>query len=462
MTMLAIGLYLLVQLIIGYVVSRRIKTEDDFFLGGRVMPTWALSFSLFATWFGAETCIGSSAAVFEKGLSGSKAEPFGYGACLLITALFMAPRIWKAKYTTLGDFYSDRYGKMAEQISIWILIPSSLMWASAQIKAFGEVISATSSLPIEYGIVFATCFVIVYTFMGGMLGDIVTDVLQGSILAITLLIVLVMAVGKLGGLDQAIASIDVAKLSFVSPDQSFFKRMDSWVIPILGSMAAQELVARVLSAKSAQSAKNSTLIGFGMYMFFGSIPIFLGLIGHNFVTSVESTEQFLPTMAKSILPNFMYVVFAGALISAILSTIDSILLAISALVSHNFLNPLLKVKSAKQKVINARLVIVGAGIICYVIAMYTKSIYQLVEDSSAFGTAGILVITIFGLIQKRGKHVAATTTMMFGFVITVFLKYIIRIEASFSISLILTAIFFLLMAHYEERRYPKMQFREES
>ncbi len=451
MILFAIGTYLFIQLLIGYLVSRRIKNEADFFLGGRSVPTWALSFSLFATWFGAETCIGSSAAVFKSGLSGSKAEPFGYGACLLIAALFLAPRLWNEKYTTLGDYFADRYGKLAEQLSIWILLPSSLMWASAQIKAFGEVISATSSLPIGQAIFFSTCFVVIYTFMGGMLGDIVTDVLQGSILAITLVVVLLMAFNKLGGVTAAMSTIDTSKLSFINSEQGFFARIDSWIIPILGSLAAQELIARVLSAKSAKSAKRSTLAGFFLYMFFGSIPIILGLIGHNFVTGMDHSEQFLPNMARSVLPEFMYVIFAGALISAILSTIDSILLAISALVSHNFLNPLLNVTNSKQKVINARIVIVIAGAICYVIASYTTSIYQLVEDSSAFGTAGILVLTLFGLSMKRGRNLSATSTMVFGLICTVFLKYVLMIEASFVISLLITASFFLLISFYETK-----------
>lgn len=455
MILFFIVIYLLIQLAIGFYVSLKVENESDFFLGGRSVPTWALSFSLFATWFGAETCIGSSAAVFGGGLSASKAEPFGYGLCLLITALFVAPRLWNERYTTLGDFYSDRYGRVVEQISIWILIPSSMMWAAAQIKAFGEVISATSAIPIDWSIFLATVFVIVYTFMGGMLGDIVTDVLQGGILAIVLVIVLVLAIGQLGGVESFIGSIDKSKLSFISSDQSFLQRIDSWMIPIMGSLVAQELIARVLSAKNPNNAKRSTLFGFGLYMVFGSIPVILGLVGSHFVSDLSSSEQFLPTMARELLPDALYVIFAGALISAILSTIDSILLAISALVSHNFLIPMLKIDNQKEKVRLARWVLIASGTICYVIAMFTESIYGLVEESSAFGSAGILVITVCGLMMKKGKQLSASSTMVFGFVLTVFLKYIIKLEASYTVSVIITFIFFLFMAYYEEKLLPR-------
>ena len=88
-----IAAYLVIQIIIGLYLSKFVSSEGDFFLAGRKLPTFALSFSIFATWFGAETCIGSSGAVFSQGLSGSKAEPIGYGMCLLLTALVLDPML---------------------------------------------------------------------------------------------------------------------------------------------------------------------------------------------------------------------------------------------------------------------------------------------------------------------------------------------------------------------------------
>lgn len=71
-------------------MSRSIRSEEDYFLGGRRLGGLLVSFSLFATWFGAETCIGSSAAVYERGLAGSRTDPFGYSAWLLLLGLLRA------------------------------------------------------------------------------------------------------------------------------------------------------------------------------------------------------------------------------------------------------------------------------------------------------------------------------------------------------------------------------------
>jgi Na+/proline symporter len=53
--------YMVIQLLIGVWISKRIRSESDYFLGGRNVSLFMVTFSLFATWFGAETCIGSSA-----------------------------------------------------------------------------------------------------------------------------------------------------------------------------------------------------------------------------------------------------------------------------------------------------------------------------------------------------------------------------------------------------------------
>ncbi len=76
--------YLALQLALGVYLSRHIASEDDYFVGWRRLGTFVVAFSLFATWFGAETCLGSSGAIYEQGLSGARADPFGYSLCLLL------------------------------------------------------------------------------------------------------------------------------------------------------------------------------------------------------------------------------------------------------------------------------------------------------------------------------------------------------------------------------------------
>lgn len=436
-------LYLLGQIALGIYLSRFVESEGDFFLAGRNLPTYAISFSIFATWFGAETCIGSSAAVFSQGLSGSKAEPFGYGMCLLIMAFFIAPRLWNEKYMTLGDFFKDRFGTTTEKLAILILVPSSLIWAAAQVRAFGQVLSATTQLDVNTAIVVATGFVIIYTLLGGLLGDIVTDVIQGGILAITLLIVLILSLGEVD-ITSAFSQMPASKLSFLSENETFWERLDSWLIPIFGSLIAQELIARVLSSKNKDQARRASFHGMWMYLLFGSIPIILGLLGSQFSLELSNSEEFLPTLAKTILPNWLYIVFAGALISAILSTVDSILLAISALISHNVIAPYFNITSPINQLRLARSVLVISGLIAFILAVMGESVYDMVETASSFGTTGIVVITLGGLLVKSGNEILANICLVSGLVFSILLEYVLHVPASFSLNLLLVTFFFII------------------
>lgn len=436
-----IGLYLLAQIFLGFYLSKFIKNDSDFFIGGRRLPTFAIAFSIFATWFGAETCIGSSAAVFEKGLSGSKAEPFGYGLCLLLTAIIIAPKVWNDKYTTMGDFFKYKAGDLNEKLFIWIILPSSLIWAAAQLKAFAHILSVVSGFPILPCLIFSICFVILYTLMGGFIGDVVTDVIQGGILGIGLLIIIAFA---FFGHGASLSSIDPSKLSFVSADQSFWQRLDSWMIPIMGSLVAQELIARVLSAKNSRQAVRASLYGTGLYLFFGSIPIILGLIGNQFSLNVTESEQFLPALSQKVLPSWLYIIFNGALISAILSTIDSILLAASALVSHNFLVPVFKISDEKLKVRNARITLVFFGILAFVMALIGESVYEMVETASSFGTSGILVASLALMFHKHIMPYLISIILISGIILSVLLDFILKIDASFTLSILILSIFYFI------------------
>ncbi|MBY0384361.1 sodium:solute symporter, partial [bacterium] len=313
-----IGLYLLAQLAICYWVARKVHNSSDFFLAGRNLPTPVVAMSLVASWFGAETCIGSSGAVYQQGLSGSRADPFGYSMCLLLMGIFIAAPLWRGGYMTLSDFYAERYGSWVEKMTAFILIPGSLIWGAAQIRAFGQIVSSTTQLPVETTIFFCTFAVVVYTLLGGLLGDILTDMVKGALIFFGLVCLFIIVVNSNDFSWGLFSSMPQERLSFLATEESIFQRMDRWAIPILGSLVAQELISRTLAAKSPEVAKRGSYWACFIYLFLGCIPLFLGLIGPQIFPNVTHNEQFLTSLAAHYLPPVLYVIFVGALISAIL------------------------------------------------------------------------------------------------------------------------------------------------
>ena len=435
MTWLFILAYLAVQILIGIWIARKIKSESDFLLGGRRLSLFMAAFSLFATWFGAETCIGSSAAVYDKGLFGSRADPFGFSICLLLMGLLLAARLRRKNYVTLADHFRDRYGHSVERFAVWIMVPSSLFWAAAQLRAFGQIISFSSDLPVTIAISISVVFVIFYTYLGGLLGDIYTDLIQGVIIMVGLAILIVLFLKGTPGLGEILHSMSSARWSFIGPQETLLMRMDRWMVPILGSLTAQEALSRILAARTVRIARDASFVACGIYLVMGSIPVFLGLVGPFILHNLPDSEQFLITLAHGILPKAIFVVFAGALISTILSTIDSILIAISALISHNLIVPRFKFKSDRTQVLSARLVVVVAGLLAYVLAITSEGILSLVITASSFGTAGILVITLMGFYSRIGGPRSANLALLGGLLAWPLSEYVFHLQAPYLVSI---------------------------
>ena len=205
----AIFAYVALQMLIGVLVSRSIRTEDDYLLAGRQLGPALATFSIFATWFGAETCVGSAGAVYQTGLSATRADPFGYALVIVILAAVFAGPLWRAQITTLGDLFRRRYSPRVEQVAVVLMIPTSILWAGAQIRAFGQVLaSASDGMSASVGIAVATVTVLVYTIFGGLLADAWTDLLQGIVLAVGLLVVTALVVNGLGGIGPAFSQVE--------------------------------------------------------------------------------------------------------------------------------------------------------------------------------------------------------------------------------------------------------------
>jgi len=420
-TVIAVTIYMVIQFSIGVWVARRIKSETDYLLAGRNLGPLLLTFSVFATWFGAETVVGSSGRAYASGVTFGNAEPFGYGLCLVLLGLVFAIPLWKRKMTTLADFFRDRFSVTTERVAAVILIPSSVVWGAAQIRAFGYVLDTTAGgIGTELAIGVAAAFTITYAMVGGLLVDAINDVLQGVMLAVGLVIVFVAVLPHIGGVDGvAGAFTNAERVHFVPTGENAWAVIERWAIPVAGSVLAAEIVGRVIAARTPQVARSATLMGAALYVGVGLIPLAIGLVGPAVMPAIGNEEQILPQIARTVLPTALYAVFAGALISAILTTVDSTLLVASGLLSHNLIVPLARIEDERRKVLIARAGVATFGVIAYFLARHAEGILDLVEQASALGSAGVLVTISFGLFTPWGGARAAMASLVGGLVVYV-------------------------------------------
>jgi Na+/proline symporter len=412
--------FVAVQLAVALWALRRIRSEDDFLVAGRSLGPALAATSIFATWFGAESCVGAAGAAYGTGWTWNAPEPFAYGLCLVLTGLFFAARLWRLRITTMADFLSRRFGPSSERLAAALLLPSSLLWAAAQIRAFGQVVAVNSDglLGVDAAIAIAAAIAIVYTVAGGLLADVYTDVVQCGALLLGLAALAVAVWWNLPP-DDAATAVATAPAAPPPSPSGWFAQFEEWAIPICGSVVAQEVVSRSLAARSASVARRAAITGGAIYIAVGVIPLAIGAVGPRFLPDLVDPESILPQLSRELLPTALNLVFAGALIAAILSTVDSCLLVMSSLVARNLTPRSAANDPAVGRLRLARWSVVGGGLAAYLLASSDWNVADLVEEASGFGSAGVFVLACVGLYGHRGRSLAANLTLLAGLAVWV-------------------------------------------
>lgn len=428
--------YVLLQLLVGLLVSRNIRTETDYLLAGRRLGLSLATFSIFATWFGAESCIGAAGEVYASGLWGGSADPFGYALCIFLMAALFAVRLWKRGLVTLADLFRERFSPGVERFAAIVMIPTSVLWAGAQIRAFGQVLASSSdALAVEEGIALATVVVLLYTIAGGLLADAYTDLVQGVLLMVGLVVLCFAVSAETGGIAAGLARVAPERLALRAPGASWAETINAWSIPILGSVTAQELVARISASRSASVARRAAWTGGALYLLFGLIPVWLGLVGPELEPGLVDGEQLLPALAERHFHTFFHVVFLGVLVSAILSTVDSALLVAGSLLSHNLVLPLAPRIGERGKLRAARIAVFAFGLVAWGLAHSSESVHELVQEASGFGSQGILVLMLMGLFTRVGGARAAHAALAVGLLAWILTHHVLAHPCDYMIAL---------------------------
>mgnify|MGYP000940188028 CR=1 FL=1 len=426
--------YVLVQFAIGAWVSRRMTGEAEYILAGRRLGLGLVTFSVFATYFGAEAIVATGGAVYDKGLAGALVDPFAYASAILIAGLLFARLLWNRGLTTFADLFRTRYSPGVERLVVIILLPGSIIWAAAQVRAFGQVMSANASIGLTMSITLAAVLVGAYSVVGGLFADAVTDTIQGIAVLIGLILLGFMVAAHMDGVPAGLARVQAERFNLLDPTESILGTIEKCLVPLCGTIVAVELISRFLGARSGNVAMLGTSIGGGIYIVIGLIPVFLGLMGPIVLPGLEEPEQTVPKMAEVFLPGVLYVAFVGAVISAILSTVHAALHAPAAQISHNIVVRALPGMTDRGKLWSVRLTVLVLAALAYVIALLSRGIHELVETASAFGSAGVMVATLFGLFTRVGGPASAYASVLTGLAVWAVGRYMLKVEAPYLIA----------------------------
>jgi Na+/proline symporter len=255
-----------------------------------------------------------------------------------------------------------------------------------------------------------------YTLIGGMWSVTLTDAVQVILLLVGLVILAVTVVWELGGLGDGLkrmaTELPPEHLTLV-PVESTAKFM-GWLgllaAGALGNMPGQDLMQRLFAAKSESVARNSCYIAGTAYLLFGAIPVFAGLAANLLVPdSVE--KQLLPALASMFLQPAVAVIFVVALMSAVLSTIDSAILSPATVLAQNVLDHWMNDDPLRRN----RICVALVAACSLAVAWIGESAWSLLEESYTLTLVGLFVPMMFGLFTRpRNSGWPALASMFAG------------------------------------------------
>ncbi|MDP2227362.1 MAG: sodium:solute symporter family protein [Moraxellaceae bacterium] len=420
-------LYLFLSVAVGLLAATRVHSTRDYVMAGRSLPLFVVMATVFATWFGSETVLGIPATFMEEGLGGVVEDPFGAAACLVLVGLFFAAKLYRKNLLTIGDYYRLRYNHTIELLSSFAIVLSYLGWVAAQLTALVLVFNVVTQgeISVAYGIVLGAGIVLVYTLFGGMFSVAWTNAVQMVVIVLGLLYIGWILAGKAGGVMPVIEHAQAAGKFEFWPQPTTAELLafiGAAVTLMFGSIPQQDVFQRVNSAKTERIAVVGTVLGGSFYLLFAFVPIFLAyaalLIEPAMVEAHlgDDAQKILPDIIMGHTPVLAQIIFFGALLSAIMSTAASTLLAPSVTITENILKGYFKKElTDKQFLLTIRTVVVLFAIFVTLFALQSdSSIYEMVGNAYTVTLVSAFVPLVAGLYWSRATTQGAICSMVSG------------------------------------------------
>lgn len=413
------GFYIVGMVFIGYLAGRRVRTMEDYLIAGRRLPIFLAVPTIVATFFGAGSCMGVSGTVYSQGYYGVLADPFGCSLTLLIAGLFYAAPFRRLRLLTVADLLGKAYGPRFERVSTILMLPLYVGTLASQMLAMGYVFHLVSGAGQEVGILLGSLVVVIYTVSGGMWAVTVTDFIQFGLLVMGLLILLPVCfeqVSDTHAVRQQFFQEFITLLPAGQPNVDWLSYSGRILMTGLGAIMGQDLIQRCLASRSESVARSSAMLGGLFYFLLGLIPLYIGLAGRDIFPHLEKPELLMPLLAQQFLSPLAFALFACGLLSAIMSTADSYLLAGTSLLANNVLLKVWHIDTEKNKIFLLRVLNVTLALFAFGLAMSGPSIFDMMVHSGATLFVAVFVPASAALFWKGANRPAAWTSLLVGLV----------------------------------------------
>jgi len=341
-----LAFYLIANLGLGFFLGKKIKSSNDFFLGDKSIPWWAIGVSVIATYVSALTFLGGPAWAYKEGLS-VIAIHLNYPIVIFVVVSFFLPFFYNSGVASIYEYQEKRFGPTARSVMSTIFLISQTFTSAAVLYATSLVLEFITGMPVGYCIVIVTLIALVYTCMGGIAAVIWTDVIQAGILFVGAFIILFALFSEMPtSIPETLRALgETGKTNALNFDFDFTQVTTVWSGVIAMSLfhitvygANQMMVQRTLAAKNIGDAKKSFLL-MGFFAFFiYFLFVLLGVLfyayygGREFENGNTIILQFASDYG---MPGLMGVI-AAAVMAASMSSLDSAFNSMSTVSTIDF------------------------------------------------------------------------------------------------------------------------------
>lgn len=318
--------FFVVMLAIGLYYANRMKDLKDFFSGGRQVPWWVSGISLYMTTFSAFTFVAYSALAYQHGFVAITIWWFSVPACLF-SAYFLAARWRRAATTSPLEYIETRFGPSLRQGFSWIGLPLIIIDDGLKLFVIGKMVTISLGLEYDYSLhlAIAACgaIILVYTFLGGLWAVMITDVIQFVIVAIAVLVLVPLALGRVDGLSGFFHNLPADFASPTGGDYTWPWLVAFGVVLMLTYATKWPYVQRYYAVATDRDARK---VGYlvAALMFFGPPLLFLpAMAARIFMPDITNYNDVYPLLCRELLPVGMLGVIIAAMFSATMSMLSS-------------------------------------------------------------------------------------------------------------------------------------------
>ncbi len=427
-TLITLIAYQGVLLGIGFWAKGRNTNERDFFLGGRNVGPFITAMSYGASSSSAWVLLGLTGYFYTTGAKALWILP-GVWAGYVVVWLFIGPGLralaGKHDLVTLTDYLALGATGKARHLIVWMaafmIIFSFSFYVAGQFQGAGTAFVSAFDLPMSISVLIGAGVVLVYTWLGGFWAVSVTDAVQAGLMLIVAILLPIAAIAALGGPGAFWQAVTSGAASTAAPGAGTLASV-GFVIGSLGigigPVGQPQLLTRLMAIDDQRDIKRGFAMALGWAVIVFSAMAVLGLAARALIApDAGASEGVFFALSAQILPGVLGGIVLAAVLSAIMSTADSLLLVAGSAAAHDLG---LAKRFPRHSLLISRLM---TAFLCVAAAALTlalpASIYGRVLFAwSALGAAfGPLVIAM--AIGRPARPAGVIIAMLTGFILTV-------------------------------------------